>query len=113
MPDSQISMAEFTEHISAYEAVRSVYDVFARILRQALSDAVNDLGIDAIVQARAKTIPSFAEKMIRKREKYPLPVLQFTDLCAARVIVPCKDDLEAVCEFIRRHFEIEEDQDVV
>jgi ppGpp synthetase/RelA/SpoT-type nucleotidyltranferase len=108
MTKTSINMKEFERQVRAYREIQGVYKVFAQVLTAVLTRAVKDLGLSAIVQARAKDIPSFAEKTIRKQDLYPDPVNQFTDLCGARIIVDYKDEIEPVCEFIRKHFEIDE-----
>lgn len=98
---------DLEEQVKRFEQVRPEYRVMAEVLDAMLKEAARDLGLMAIVQVRAKELPSFAEKCIRKRHKYWNPLWQLTDLCGARVITECKDDIEPVCEFIRRHFEID------
>ncbi|MCD4785049.1 MAG: hypothetical protein K8T10_14640 [Candidatus Eremiobacteraeota bacterium] len=61
----------------------------------------------ALVQARAKSMASFAEKIQRKKHKHDDPVNQLTDLCGARIITYTLDELKDVCEFIEEHFEID------
>lgn len=102
-----------TRQVGAYACIRPAYEVFAKILIRMLTETVHDKGIVAIVQARTKGIPSFAEKAVRKLTKYPDPVNQFTDLCGARVITLCKDEIEPVRQFIRKRFDIHEDEDVL
>ena len=96
------------EQITAYSRVRPVYELFAEILTDILKLALRERGMEGIVQARAKGVPNFAEKAIRKRAKYASPVDQFTDLCGARIILDCKDDIPPICGFIRKNFEIDE-----
>lgn len=108
MTDIKSQAREFTE-------VRPVYKAFADILNALLQQAAGLMGITTIIQTRAKGVPNFVEKVIRKQDKYIDPVNQFTDLCGARVIVNHMDDLLPVCEFIREHFDIDEanSEDVV
>lgn len=108
MADKPIDMDKLKNQVEAYGKVRPVYEVFAEVLQAALSQAVRDLDVSAIVQARAKAVPSFAGKVVRKLEKYPDPVNQLTDLCGARVITQCRDEIEPICDFIRKHFDIDE-----
>ena len=89
--------------VAAYDEIRPVYEVFAKVLSEILSYAVKDLGVTAIVQARAKVKASFAEKSVRKRNTYPDAVNQLTDLCGGRIIVDCKDDIESIRNFICKH----------
>jgi len=51
---------------------------------------------------------SFAEKAVRKFDKYPDAVNQMTDLCGARVIIQTIDQVLAVRKFIEDNFEIVE-----
>lgn len=103
-----INMKEFEEQVKAYEEIRPIYMVFSDILTAILTRATKELGFSAIVQSRAKGIPNFAEKVIRTQGKYSDSVNEFPDLCGARVIVEHKDALDPVCDFIRKHFEIDE-----
>jgi ppGpp synthetase/RelA/SpoT-type nucleotidyltranferase len=100
--------------VKEFAARRPMYVRYAEVLEQILEGVVRDYDPHAIVQARAKTISSFAEKIWRKRDAYRYPVNQLTDLCGARVILHTPHDVEAVSEFIKRHFTIDWDnsQDV-
>ena len=111
MGEFKIDMDAFKRQAEAYAAVRPQYQVFAEVLKKILSQATRDLGLMAIVQSRAKAVHSFAEKTIRRRDKYPDPVNQMKDLCAARVIVETLDDLQPVREFLEEHFDIDEAED--
>jgi ppGpp synthetase/RelA/SpoT-type nucleotidyltranferase len=115
MAAKQIDMERFKQQVEAFSQVREVYEVFSEVLQAVLKQMVRDLGLEAIVQVRAKTVPSFAGKVIRKQDRYPDAVNQLTDLCGGRVITACTDDIPKICEFIRRHFEIDEanSEDVV
>jgi len=103
-----IDMNWFNNQVEGYEKVRQEYIKFADVLKPILEKALGSLEISAIVEARAKEIPSFAEKCIRKKDLFPNPLHQFTDLCGARVIVTSKDQIEPICNYIREHFEIDE-----
>jgi len=85
-----------------------IYRMYARALQRMLEAACTPLVPLAIVQARAKTVPSFAEKVLRKAEKYDRPVYQITDLCGARIIVNTLDEVELVCKVIRGLFAIDD-----
>lgn len=95
------------EQINAFGDRRLRYEKYAETLRQVLGQAARHYAPDAIVQARAKTIASFAEKIQRKKDKYADPVNQFTDLCGGRVITHTPDEVKAICAFIEQHFEID------
>lgn len=108
MTQPQIDIVKFEQQVAAFRQVREVYEVFSEVLQTILGQMVGDMGLEAIVQVRSKTIPSFAGKVIRKQDKYSDAVNQFTDMCGGRVITACTDDIPGICEFIRKHFEIDE-----
>jgi ppGpp synthetase/RelA/SpoT-type nucleotidyltranferase len=97
------------DQVKQYAAIEERYKSFATTLDGILKHATRRMGPHVLIQARAKSVPSFAEKALRKREKYRDPVHQLTDLCGARVITHTKDESAEVSEFIRKHFEIDED----
>ena len=91
---------------------REAYAQFAESLGSVLRAAAQKRAPQAIVQARAKTIPSFTEKIQRKRQELPDPVNQLTDLCGARVITLTQADVDAMCQFIEAHFVVDWDNSV-
>src|SRR5260370_14424168 len=96
--DQSITTVEPTRYESCKTALE---DVFAHALAR--------LAPQAIVQVRTKSVPSFAEKIIRKQHKYRDPLSQLTDLCGARIIVHTKAEVGRIGEFIRGHFAIDND----
>lgn len=95
--------------VAEYAKRRGNYEVFAGTLREVLRQGTRDVAPLAIIQTRPKDVSSFAEKAFRKRAKRPYPVDQFTDLCGARVIVDTDEQVDAVCAFIKDHFDIDWD----
>lgn len=98
----------FNGQVRRYTDQLPAYRMYAQTLESVLGHAARRICPSAIVQARAKAITSFAEKILRKKDKYHDPVNQLTDLCGARVITHVREDVEAMCQFIREHFEIDE-----
>ncbi len=106
-------MAEDKTHwhrkqVEVYSTELSVYESYANTLQQILKTAVKKYAPFAIVESRAKTIPSFAEKALRKAHKYNDPVHQLTDLCGARVITQTLSEVKIICDFIRDNFRVDE-----
>ena len=100
--------------IGAYGKELEYYVTYADVLKRILENACAVAVPEAFVQARAKTVSSFAEKCARKyEEKYRDPVNQFNDLCGGRVIVQTLVQVQAVCQFIETNFEILEKDDKV
>ncbi len=94
--------------VADYRRVRDKYAEFAEKLEAILRAEVAGLAPLAIVQARPKSIASFAEKAIRKRSEYEDPVREFTDLCGARVIARTRSEVNALSKFVKERFEIDE-----
>ena len=99
------------EQIAAYSAVRPDYVLYADALRRVLEQACQVSFPEALVQARAKTVSSFAEKVVRRYERYVDPVHEMTDLCGARVIVQTTEQVKAVRRFIEANFAIDKRDD--
>lgn len=93
--------------IKQFEAEKEKYDRFADLLGIILEKAVRQLGFLAIIQARAKKVVSFSNKIILK-DKYLDPLKEVTDLCGARVIVQFQSQIPEVCELIKECFKIDE-----
>lgn len=110
------------EQIDDFVIERKRYIAYASFLSDVLTLACEKYAPLAIVQTRAKTVASFAEKAIRKLppskrlntftneiqwKEYFDPVNQFTDLCGARVITQTQQEVDRVCHFIQDNFEID------
>lgn len=94
-------------HVKRYAAVRPQFKLYAETLIQVLTRATRKLDGLAIIQARAKAIPSFAEKLVRKRTTYRDPLIDMTDLCGVRVITHTSEQVHAVCRFLETHFDVD------
>lgn len=108
---------ELARQVRAYSDCRGKYATYAEILGKLLGDMVSGITSEAIVQTRAKTIESFAEKIQRpgKSELYgENPMDDLTDLCGGRVILPTLDDVSICSELIEGtlqiHWEDSEDK---
>lgn len=98
--------------IAAYTTERPHYVTYAKAIERVLKRACSVSIPEAIVQSRPKGVSSFAEKCVRKFEKYGLePLKKMTDLCGARVIVHTLEQVKAVRMFIEHNFEIIERDD--
>lgn len=95
------------EQIKLYKEEHEYFKVYAETLKNILERACAVYAPLAIIQTRAKTLSSFAEKAIRKRFKYDNPVKQFTDLCGARVITHTKSEVEALCKFVETNLVVD------
>jgi ppGpp synthetase/RelA/SpoT-type nucleotidyltranferase len=94
--------------ISAFVRELEHYETYAKVLKRVLEDACRASFPDAMIQSRAKTVSSFAEKVARRFDDYHDAVHQLTDLCGGRVIVQTTDQVKGVRKFIQANFAIAE-----
>lgn len=106
-----LDLQKHKDQIEAYSKERPYYVTYADVLRCVLESACRTAFPEVLVQARAKSIASFAEKVARKFDKYPDAVHQMTDLCGGRVTVQTLEQVKAVRRFIEANFTILEKDD--
>ena len=93
-----------------YEEVFPTYQAFSTKLKTLLVDLLDASEIKyQIVEARAKDVSSFADKIKRPGKSYKDPLKDITDLCGCRVIVYYADDVEKVANIIKNEFKIVEE----
>ncbi len=100
------------EQVERYACEYPRYQAYAEVLGEVLRLAAARIAPLAIVQTRPKSIPSFAEKILRKRDAYLDPLHQFTDLCGGRVIGRTRTEAHALGRFVVDHFEIDQENSV-
>jgi len=106
------------DQITGYQKLQPVFKTYAKTLSDVLNAAARERAPLGIVQARAKMVSSFAEKIQRKMVRFEDPVKEFnplayfTDLCGGRVITHTASEVDAVCEFIEKHFEVDPENSV-
>jgi ppGpp synthetase/RelA/SpoT-type nucleotidyltranferase len=88
------------EQFSKYLAVQATYKDLAETLGKILVKAANRYAPAARVDKREKAPVSFAEKIIRKYDKYKDPLKSMTDLAGARVVTYTQDEAQAICAWI-------------
>lgn len=112
--DDKLTNEEWVhKKIKWYAKERRCYKMYADVLKAVLEQAANRYAPLAIIQARAKTVASYAEKIQRKINKYRLtdnkgkPLHPLTDLCGVRVITHTLPQVKAMCKFIEDNFDID------
>jgi len=97
------------KQIAEFNKAQKHYAIYARKLNEILYFASKKYAPLAIVQSRAKSVTSFAEKITRKWKDLETnnPVTEFTDLCGARIITLTKSHSDAICKFIEDNFDID------
>ncbi|KAB8234959.1 uncharacterized protein BDW43DRAFT_48053 [Aspergillus alliaceus] len=78
------------------------YVKLSEFLHGELQTLIIDVAPHAIVQTRAKSVPSFAEKIFRKPHENPCG--EFTDLCGGRIITHTTDEAKAVSQLIEERY---------
>lgn len=104
--------SDLSNQIKNYEKLHEIYQDYAQTLEDFFKNACQEAVPQAIIQTRAKSLSSFAEKAIRKAKEYPDPINQFGDLCGARIIVHTSEQVKWVNEFIESNFDVIEKEDV-
>jgi ppGpp synthetase/RelA/SpoT-type nucleotidyltranferase len=102
-------------HVPRFKEVRQNYIDYEGFLKVFLNAACLKLAPLSIIEARTKSVPSFAEKILRKRKLYenpnspypPDPLVRVTDLCGGRVITKTSAQVYKVCKFIEQAFDID------
>ena len=103
---------ELRSQITAYEVEKGIYQTYAQALERVLKTACRPALPAAVIQSRAKSTSSFAEKCARKWMKTKSPALDFTDLCGGRVVVQTLNEVEAVRAFVEVNFRVVETEDI-
>jgi ppGpp synthetase/RelA/SpoT-type nucleotidyltranferase len=93
--------------VACYAAAYPRYQCYADVLGAILRAAAGRIAPLAIVQARPKSVASFAEKAVRKRATRPDPCHQFTDLCGARIIGRTRSEVDAMSRLVVAQFAID------
>lgn len=96
--------------VIAYSDEFPDYQFYAQTLIRLFGDAAKRYAPLSIVQARPKTVSSYAEKLVRKAPKFAADAsYDFTDLCGARVICQTEADLERMRRYVWANFEVDAD----
>lgn len=101
-----ITIDQLQRQVAEYNKQYPDYKLYADALLRVLKEACRSAFPDAFVQARPKSITSFAEKCVRRFDKYPDAINQMTDLCGGRVIVQTLEQVKAVRQFIDANFTV-------
>ncbi|HCA17223.1 MAG TPA: hypothetical protein DEO64_08835 [Alcaligenes faecalis] len=94
--------------IDRYREKRPIYESLSQRLRHLLHDIVKENGIELhAIEARAKTLDSFAEKTNRPGKAYTNPLEEIVDLCGLRVILYYQEDVDRLSDILREEFNVD------
>jgi len=96
-----------------YGSEHSDYASCALKLEQLIEDLLLEAEIDVVaIEGRAKSPESFLQKVEGKKDKYPDPLLDVTDLVGVRVIAYYLEDVEQIAKIIHREFDVDEEKSI-
>ncbi len=104
--DSVVRPQSLRKDLQAFVRERERYEEFSRWLKTFLSEQIHRMLPLAEVGARPKSPVSFAAKLIKKN-KYKDTLREMTDLVGARIVAHLPAEVEVVCRWIERTFEID------
>ncbi len=93
-------MGWLNNQVKGFIEIRPVYLTYAAVLQGILEKVCERYACMGRVDSRTKTIGSFAEKALRKREKYSNPLAKMTDLAGARIVALTLEDVKNCCRYI-------------
>jgi ppGpp synthetase/RelA/SpoT-type nucleotidyltranferase len=99
--------SDYKQIILSYKSVKPKYDLLAEYLQALFKKIAERLDIHPVIQGRAKTLESFAEKIIRPGKNYTEPLKQLTDLCGVRFIVHTLDEVDRTENILEQYFNID------
>ncbi len=103
---------KLTQQVKKYRKLYPRYKKLACLYEELLQEVIKKYAPQGIVQVRAKSISSFAEKIQRKGKDLKDPVNEFTDLCGGRIITNTSSEVREICKFIEDHFEIDRENSI-
>lgn len=96
-----------------YRLSWATYRSLSQRVKNLIQEIISSAGIDVVqIEARAKEVDSFTEKIIRKEGQYSNPLTEITDLAGVRIIVYYREDVSKVCELIEQEFDIDRDNSI-
>lgn len=97
------------ENIKKYRSIQPVYQNYVIELSDLLITLLKQAGIAYhVVERRAKTVESFADKISSPGKKYKNPIAEITDLAGIRIVLLYLNDIDQVINLIRKNFDIDE-----
>jgi ppGpp synthetase/RelA/SpoT-type nucleotidyltranferase len=88
------------QQVSDFNNSRGNHAQIAQVLESVLKAIARRTDPSAIVQVRPKSLASFSEKAVRKKNKYSNPVKQLTDVVGGRIITYTQLSADRLCRQI-------------
>lgn len=104
---------EIDGFVNTFDLVRPSYEIFTQKLKVLIEDLLKDEGIRfQIVECRTKELKSFREKISRSNKNYSHPLAEITDLSGLRIILYYLEDVELVCDLVKREFNVNSESSI-
>jgi ppGpp synthetase/RelA/SpoT-type nucleotidyltranferase len=99
------------EAVAAFTLRRPLFDAFANELKHLVGGLLKASAMRVqVVEARAKTLESFREKIARSGKNYDDPLSDLPDLCGCRIITYYGDEVGKISELIKNEFDVIEEE---
>jgi len=99
--------------IREFRARRHLYERLCQKLHVLLEDLLSSSGISyQVVEARAKSVESFSEKIGREGKAYMHPLEELSDLAGVRIILYYIDDVKKTCDLVDTEFEVDQTKSI-
>ncbi len=99
------------ELLSKYESQYPLYVELASRVKQLLADLLDESEVSIqLIECRAKTVESLAEKVCRPGKNYSQELSSLPDLAGVRVIAHYLVDIDSINSLIRKTFEVIENE---
>lgn len=95
---------EPTNHTKRFAEERPRYEKLTTKLHALLRDLLASEGIEAVIEARTKSVGSFDEKVSRPGKAYQNPLAEVTDLSGIRLVLRTQSEVDRVRTLIEREF---------
>lgn len=97
--------------VHRYASDRPLYESYSSKLQSLLTSLLESKDFKyQVVEARAKDVSSFRDKITRPGKSYSDPLSELPDLCGARIIVYYSDDVAKVAKLIDDEFNVVEQE---
>ena len=101
------------QQVAEYQQRHPTYEAYVNSIDSLLSNLISAGHIDLVtLEARAKTVESFREKVQLEDKDYKDPLKEITDLAGVRIITYQLADIDSIANIVRDNFDVDEDNSI-
>lgn len=101
-----------SKQVREFREAQAKYERFRENLHELVKRLCDQIGVDAQVESRTKSLSSFESKINRPGKNYSNPLNEITDLVGVRIIANTLNDVDLVVEKLRSEFLIDQENSV-